>query len=160
MSAPSPSAAPLARNPVVSEPPLEACLLLAQAVAQHGTNDWDAIAQRIAQSEHWPAEAGQMTSQVRPPSPSSRRTLDSRSGLTVTSSLDRATQAPFRNSCASADSTRASTLVPMLNLRGLTPPRTPAANNARSLSVRLTLNSRLVFKTDRMMSPQPSRPAG
>ncbi|BGP56879.1 hypothetical protein JCM8202_000251 [Rhodotorula sphaerocarpa] len=63
MSAPSPSAAPLARNPVVSEPPLEACLLLAQAVAQHGTSDWDAIAQRIAQSEHWPAEAGQMTSQ-------------------------------------------------------------------------------------------------
>ncbi|GAA5959577.1 hypothetical protein JCM8115_003758 [Rhodotorula mucilaginosa] len=55
--------APLASHPVVSEPPLEACLLLAQAVAQQGTKDWDAIANLLENSQYWPAEAGKMTSQ-------------------------------------------------------------------------------------------------
>ncbi|GAA5873471.1 hypothetical protein JCM3774_002426 [Rhodotorula dairenensis] len=58
-----PPTAPLATHPVVSEPPLEACLLLAQAVAQHGTKDWSAIAKLLDQSQYWPAEAGKMTSQ-------------------------------------------------------------------------------------------------
>ncbi|GAA5977578.1 hypothetical protein JCM10908_005027 [Rhodotorula pacifica] len=60
---PIPVQAPLAAHPVVSEPPLEACLLLAQAVTQHGTKDWDQIAKLLDGSEYWPAEAGKMTSQ-------------------------------------------------------------------------------------------------
>lgn len=63
--------APLASHPVVSEPPLEACLLLAQAVAQHGTKDWTVIAKLLDQSPYWPAEAGRMTGQVRAPTTSS-----------------------------------------------------------------------------------------
>lgn len=64
MAATTATAAPLASHPVVSEPPLEACLLLAQAVAQQGTKDWDAIAKLLDNSQYWPAEAGRMTSQV------------------------------------------------------------------------------------------------
>lgn len=73
MAATTATAAPLASHPVVSEPPLEACLLLAQAVAQQGTKDWDAIANLLDNSQYWPAEAGRMTSQVTLafPSPSS-----------------------------------------------------------------------------------------
>ncbi|BGP41865.1 hypothetical protein JCM10449v2_005859 [Rhodotorula kratochvilovae] len=54
---------PLTQHPVVSEPPLEVALLLAQAVAQLGTADWNAVASRLDGSEEWPAEAGKMTSQ-------------------------------------------------------------------------------------------------
>ncbi|BGP33826.1 hypothetical protein JCM10296v2_005631 [Rhodotorula toruloides] len=54
---------PLADHPVVTEPPLEAELLLAQAVVQLGTADWNRVAQLLDQSECWPKEAGRMTSQ-------------------------------------------------------------------------------------------------
>lgn len=37
--------------------------MLAQAVAQQGTKDWDAIAMLLDNSQYWPAEAGKMTSQ-------------------------------------------------------------------------------------------------
>lgn len=67
--------APLASHPVVSEPPLEACLLLAQAVAQQGTKDWDAIAMLLDNSQYWPAEAGKMTSQVTLTSPLSTHAM-------------------------------------------------------------------------------------
>jgi hypothetical protein len=56
---------PLTDHPVVTEPPLEAELLLAQAVVQLGTADWNRVAQLLDQSECWPKEAGRMTSQVR-----------------------------------------------------------------------------------------------
>ncbi|GJN92839.1 hypothetical protein Rhopal_005877-T1 [Rhodotorula paludigena] len=54
---------PLTQHPVVSPPPLEACLLLAQAVAQLGTSSWDQVAQKLDGCESWPDEAGKMTSQ-------------------------------------------------------------------------------------------------
>ncbi|GAA6050568.1 hypothetical protein JCM3770_001466 [Rhodotorula araucariae] len=54
---------PLTQHPVVSETPLEVALLLAQAVAQLGTADWNAIANTLDGSDEWPAEAGKMTSQ-------------------------------------------------------------------------------------------------
>lgn len=56
---------PLTQHPVVSPPPLKACLLLAQAVAQLGTSSWDKVAQKLDGCESWPDEAGKMTSQVR-----------------------------------------------------------------------------------------------
>lgn len=60
---------PLTQHPVVSEPPLEVALLLAQAVAQLGTESWDAVTTLLEHSEEWPEEAGRMTSQVRLLSP-------------------------------------------------------------------------------------------
>ncbi|BGO93372.1 hypothetical protein NBRC10512_005539 [Rhodotorula toruloides] len=54
---------PLTDHPVVTEPPLEAKLLLAQAVVQLGTADWTRVAEMLDQSECWPKEAGRMTSQ-------------------------------------------------------------------------------------------------
>ncbi|GAA5853922.1 hypothetical protein JCM9279_007603 [Rhodotorula babjevae] len=54
---------PLTQHPVVSEPPLEVALLLAQAVAQLGTQSWDAVTTLLEHSKEWPEEAGKMTSQ-------------------------------------------------------------------------------------------------
>ncbi|GAA5916567.1 hypothetical protein JCM8208_007705 [Rhodotorula glutinis] len=54
---------PLTQHPVVSEPPLEVALLLAQAVAQLGTDSWDAVTTLLEHSKEWPEEAGKMTSQ-------------------------------------------------------------------------------------------------
>ncbi|BGP26228.1 bromodomain-containing protein [Rhodotorula toruloides] len=54
---------PLTEHPVVTEPPLGAELLLAQAVVQLGTAKWSRVAQLLDQSECWPKEAGRMTSQ-------------------------------------------------------------------------------------------------
>lgn len=57
---------PLTQHPVVTEPPLEAALLLGQAVAQLGTADWGAVAKLLDGSKEWPADAGKMTSQASP----------------------------------------------------------------------------------------------
>ncbi|GAA5935686.1 hypothetical protein JCM3775_003382 [Rhodotorula graminis] len=54
---------PLTQHPVVSEPPLEVALLLAQAVAQLGTDSWDAVTDLLEHSKEWPESAGKMTSQ-------------------------------------------------------------------------------------------------
>ncbi|GAA5867438.1 hypothetical protein JCM8547_007504 [Rhodosporidiobolus lusitaniae] len=63
---PPPQAAPLAAHPFVSTSrlPLESQLLLAQSVAQLGTNDWRTIEHRIEHSKEWPeGDAGKLTSQ-------------------------------------------------------------------------------------------------
>ncbi|GAA6060193.1 hypothetical protein JCM10212_002272, partial [Sporobolomyces blumeae] len=53
--------APLASSPVVTAPPLPAQLLIAQAVCQLGTADWDAVSNQLDNAEAWPEEAGKMS---------------------------------------------------------------------------------------------------